>query len=356
MILEDGIDTSAYVESDEWDIMSLAALMNTIPPNASSDDFYPSEQRNKVAFIVRIYFRSKCLFLDIKFCLMLRRKTLFYMVNLITPCVSMSFLTVLVFSLSSNSGEKITLCISILLALTLFFLLLLDIMPPTSLVVPLLGKYLVFTITMVSLSICVTIYILNIHHRTPELYHEMPIAVRNIFLGYLPKLLFLKNLDEEEMNYREFKKKRRLHTSIVESNAGPLRYLYRSDMKLSHTLKRQVSYDCQKHMTNDACRPSSQESDMMLLVDSQMSAAVLAAAATNNHGSLKIKNKSVKESLEMLAKTKKYRRRVQITDAEIFSSNGNLIKENLRYLTEIADFMKRDFNTRRVSCFEIEII
>ena len=77
---------------------------------------------------------------DIVFRIYLRRKTLFYVVNLIIPCVGISFLSVLVFYLPSESGEKISLSISILLSLTVFFLLLAEIIPPTSLSVPLLGK------------------------------------------------------------------------------------------------------------------------------------------------------------------------------------------------------------------------
>ena len=66
---------------------------------------------------------------DITFNLTMRRKTLFYTVNLIIPCVGISFLTVLVFYLPSDSGEKVTLSISILIALTVFFLLLAEIIP-----------------------------------------------------------------------------------------------------------------------------------------------------------------------------------------------------------------------------------
>ena len=45
-------------------------------------------------------------YLDITFNVTMRRKTLFYTVNLIIPCMGISFLTVLVFYLPSDSGEK----------------------------------------------------------------------------------------------------------------------------------------------------------------------------------------------------------------------------------------------------------
>lgn len=46
--------------------------------------------------------------IDITFKLTMRRKTLFYTVNLIIPCVALTFLTVLVFYLPSDSGEKVS--------------------------------------------------------------------------------------------------------------------------------------------------------------------------------------------------------------------------------------------------------
>jgi hypothetical protein len=128
---------------------------------------------------------------DITFSIILRRKTLFYTVNLIIPCVGISFLTVLTFYLPSDSGEKVALCISILLSLTVFFLLLAELIPPTSLVVPLVGKYLLFTMILVTLSIVVTVVVLNIHFRSP-LTHQMPPWVRRVFLHVLPKLLWMR--------------------------------------------------------------------------------------------------------------------------------------------------------------------
>ena len=43
---------------------------------------------------------------------------------------------------------QVSLSISILLSLTVFFLLLAEIIPPTSLVVPLLGKFVLFTMIL----------------------------------------------------------------------------------------------------------------------------------------------------------------------------------------------------------------
>lgn len=125
---------------------------------------------------------------DIIFNITLRRKTLFYTVNLIIPCVGISFLSVLVFYLPSDSGEKVSLSISILLSLTVFFLLLAEIIPPTSLTVPLLGKYLLFTMVLVTFSVIVTIAVLNVNFRSP-VTHRMAKWVRVVFIETLPKWL-----------------------------------------------------------------------------------------------------------------------------------------------------------------------
>jgi hypothetical protein len=54
--------------------------------------------------------------------------------------VLISFLCVLVFYLPAEAGEKVTLGISILLSLVVFLLLVSKILPPTSLVLPLIAK------------------------------------------------------------------------------------------------------------------------------------------------------------------------------------------------------------------------
>jgi nicotinic acetylcholine receptor len=112
-----------------------------------------------------------------------------------------------VFYLPADSGEKVALCISILLSQTMFFLLISEIIPSTSLALPLLGKYLLFTMILVGLSVVVTIGILNIHYRKPST-HKMAPWVRSFFIKTLPRLLLmrvpkdlLKELAASKINY-----------------------------------------------------------------------------------------------------------------------------------------------------------
>jgi len=167
-VVDLGIDLSEFYMSVEWDILEVPAVRN--------EKFYTCCDEP---------------YLDITFNITMRRKTLFYTVNLIIPCMGISFLTVLTFYLPSDSGEKVTLSISILTSLYVFFLLVVEIIPPTSLVVPLLGKYLIFAMILVSLSICVTVVVLNVHFRSPQT-HRMAPWVKRVFIHILPRLLIMK--------------------------------------------------------------------------------------------------------------------------------------------------------------------
>ena len=68
-----------------------------------------------ISILIISYFRNEKFYtccdepyLDITFNITMRRKTLFYTVNLIIPCMGISFLTVLTFYLPSDSGEKVS--------------------------------------------------------------------------------------------------------------------------------------------------------------------------------------------------------------------------------------------------------
>ncbi|KAG8225280.1 hypothetical protein J437_LFUL001893 [Ladona fulva] len=84
-IVEVGVDLSEFYMSVEWDILEVPAVRN--------EKFYTCCDEP---------------YLDITFNITMRRKTLFYTVNIIIPCMGISFLTVLTFYLPSDSGEKVS--------------------------------------------------------------------------------------------------------------------------------------------------------------------------------------------------------------------------------------------------------
>ncbi|NWH54991.1 ACHB2 protein, partial [Fregata magnificens] len=176
---------------------------------ASLDDFTPSGEWDIVALPGR---RNEnpddSTYVDITYDFIIRRKPLFYTINLIIPCILITSLAILVFYLPSDCGEKMTLCISVLLALTVFLLLISKIVPPTSLDVPLVGKYLMFTMVLVTFSIVTSVCVLNVHHRSPTT-HTMPPWVRTLFLHKLPALLFMK---QPRQNCARQRLRQRRHT------------------------------------------------------------------------------------------------------------------------------------------------
>ncbi|XP_062378507.1 neuronal acetylcholine receptor subunit alpha-2a [Sardina pilchardus] len=166
--IENTVDLKDYWESGEWAIVDAVGTYNTKKYDCCHE-----------------------IYVDITYYFIIRRLPLFYTINLIIPCLLISCLTVLVFYLPSDCGEKITLCISVLLSLTVFLLLITEIIPSTSLVIPLIGEYLLFTMIFVTLSIVITVFVLNVHHRSPST-HEMPRWVHAVFLELIPRWLFMR--------------------------------------------------------------------------------------------------------------------------------------------------------------------
>ncbi|CAF0805891.1 unnamed protein product [Adineta steineri] len=160
-----------YLESGTWDVLSIPSKFVHYRTNDSS----VSPDYIEIVFLVKM-----------------SRKTLYYTVNLIVPTGLMGILICIVFCLPTAAGEKMTLCMSILLALNLFQLLVTKILPPTSAVVPLIAKYLLFTFTLNVLVIVNTVIITNFYYRTP-MTHSISPWLRRVFIQILPRLLWMES-------------------------------------------------------------------------------------------------------------------------------------------------------------------
>ncbi|XP_062910988.1 neuronal acetylcholine receptor subunit alpha-10-like, partial [Mobula hypostoma] len=131
---------------------------------------------------------------DLTFVLVLRRRPAFYLHNLLLPCVLLSALTPLAFQLPAASGEKVSLGVSLLLALTVFQLMVAEITPPAE-NPPLLGKYYIATMTMMTTSTALTVLIMNIQYCGAEA-KPVPRWAKVLILGHMARFLSVYELGE----------------------------------------------------------------------------------------------------------------------------------------------------------------
>ncbi|XP_071440724.1 neuronal acetylcholine receptor subunit alpha-7-like isoform X3 [Hetaerina americana] len=191
---EEGGDLSDFITNGEWHLLGMPGKKNTITYQCCPEPY-----------------------VDVTFTIQIRRRTLYYFFNLIVPCVLISSMALLGFTLPPDSGEKLTLGVTILLSLTVFLNLVAEKMPSTSDAVPLIGVTILLSLTvflnlvaetlpqvsdaipllgtyfncimfMVASSVVLTVVVLNYHHRTADI-HEMPHWIKCVFLQWLPWIL-----------------------------------------------------------------------------------------------------------------------------------------------------------------------
>uniref|UniRef100_A0A131YGP4 Nicotinic acetylcholine receptor, invertebrate n=1 Tax=Rhipicephalus appendiculatus TaxID=34631 RepID=A0A131YGP4_RHIAP len=157
------VDLVNYMPNGEWELLEARMVRNVVYYPCCPDQPFP----------------------DITVVLVIRRKTLYYMYNVVLPCIMMSVLTLLVFCLPPDSGEKIALGVTVLLAFSVFMLAIAEKMPETSESIPLLGIYLTAVMAITSISVVMTVIVLNFHYRGPS-RKEVPAWLRRLLLDKSP--------------------------------------------------------------------------------------------------------------------------------------------------------------------------
>lgn len=103
--------------STEWDLTKIVTIKDAHNYSCCPDELFPF-----ISITIEI-----------------KRKPMFYVFNLILPCVLITGIAMLGFYMPSDSGEKVTLGITTLLSMTVFLMLVAESMPPTSDSLPLIG-------------------------------------------------------------------------------------------------------------------------------------------------------------------------------------------------------------------------
>ncbi|XP_022310262.2 neuronal acetylcholine receptor subunit alpha-10-like [Crassostrea virginica] len=123
--------------------------------------------------------------------LVIQRKPLFYLFNMVMPCILITLVALLGFYMPNDSGEKISMGITTLLSMTVFLMIVAEELPPVSDIVPLIGLYYGMSIAVISLSTALNVFTLNVHHKGLR-GHKVPHCLKRVFFGIVSKMLFLK--------------------------------------------------------------------------------------------------------------------------------------------------------------------
>lgn len=111
-------DLTSYIKSNEWDVISFRSERNVIYYGCCPEPFP-----------------------DVTFTVEMKRKPKFYVLTIIFPCTLVLALAALGFILPADSGEKVSLEVTVLLSLSVFLLLVSDKLPASAETFPIIGGF-----------------------------------------------------------------------------------------------------------------------------------------------------------------------------------------------------------------------
>lgn len=165
-------DTSSAVsldhfkENGEWEIKSMS--------NESSSGTRESQSFSRLTFTFE-----------------LRRRPLFHILNTVFPVILMASLTVFVFKLPPESGERIGMSLTVLLAYAVYLTLISDNIPQTSISASILSVYLTIILMISALSVIFTIVVLDIYFNHDD-EEPVPDWTQNLTRKFLVRITFWK--------------------------------------------------------------------------------------------------------------------------------------------------------------------
>lgn len=158
-------DITNYIKNGEWHLVNFTAI-KILKTYSCCEEPYP----------------------EVIYRLIIRRRPLYYVFNMVFPCLLITMVAFLGFFLPPSSTEKVSMGITTLLSITVYLMLVAESMPPTSEQLPLLGIYYAVTIGIVSLSTSMTVLTLNINNKGTQ-GKRVPRILRIVFFKYLNKLV-----------------------------------------------------------------------------------------------------------------------------------------------------------------------
>ena len=139
------MDLTSFTVNGEWNLVSVNGTRNVVNYGCCKEPYT-----------------------DITFEIKIERRSLFYINNLVFPCIVLALLTATAFLFPPETGERISLTTTVLLGMTVFMIVVVDATPPTSETTPIISTYFSVVMVEISLALLCTCISLNIEHRHPK--------------------------------------------------------------------------------------------------------------------------------------------------------------------------------------------
>ncbi|XP_045216812.2 neuronal acetylcholine receptor subunit alpha-10-like isoform X2 [Mercenaria mercenaria] len=189
-------DLDNYIENAEWTVEKIPVERHVLYYNCCPEP-YP----------------------DVTFYIVMRRRPAFYLLTMIFPCILTSCVAALGFLLPTESGEKVSLEITVLLSLAVFLLLVSESLPPSSDNFPIIGSYFASSMVLVSLSLLQTVLVINVFYRGTN-GRKVPRWARKICFQYLARFLCIRSNKVETIREKE-EKEQESHSTKLDPSFEP---------------------------------------------------------------------------------------------------------------------------------------
>ncbi|CAF96649.1 unnamed protein product, partial [Tetraodon nigroviridis] len=156
-------DKSVFMNQGEWELLHILSKYKSF--SVDNDDYY-AEMKFHVRFRpvpgALIKTRSN---LGVRVQVVIRRRPLFYTVNLLLPSIFLMVMDIVGFYLPPDSGERVSFKITLLLGYSVFLIIVSDTLPATAIGTPLIGVYFVVCMALLVISLTETVLIVRLVHK-----------------------------------------------------------------------------------------------------------------------------------------------------------------------------------------------
>ncbi|XP_036379088.1 5-hydroxytryptamine receptor 3A [Megalops cyprinoides] len=162
------VDKSVFMNQGEWELLHVLSKYKSF--SIDENDHYA----------------------EMKFNVVIRRRPLFYTVNLLLPSIFLMVMDIVGFYLPPDSGERVSFKITLLLGYSVFLIIVSDTLPATAIGTPLIGVYFVVCMALLVISLTETVLIVRLVHKQ-DLQPHVPEWVKHLVLERATTLLCIRN-------------------------------------------------------------------------------------------------------------------------------------------------------------------